>query len=191
MPDVPDAEYRILCNVATMPPGPRRASPATLSAAAIIREARLRADLTQVQLAARAGVTQSVISTYENGRREPSLAALQRLLLAAGFRTAIDLQPVAEPAPLRELVARHRDELLTVLHRHGAVDVRQLLDVSGRTRADDWLADVELVVDLAPGAGIFSLMRMQDESERMLGVRVDVLAADALPDDVLERAVPL
>ncbi|WXF91645.1 helix-turn-helix transcriptional regulator [Curtobacterium flaccumfaciens pv. flaccumfaciens] len=74
---------------------PRSAPP--LSAAVLIRDARERAELTQVQLAQRAGVTQSVISTYENGRREPSLAALQRMLRAAGFTTTIDLQPVEEP----------------------------------------------------------------------------------------------
>jgi transcriptional regulator with XRE-family HTH domain len=185
-----------------MPPGHPRASPPTLSAAAIIREARLRAELTQVQLAKRAGVTQSVISTYENGRREPSLAALQRLLLAAGFRTAIDLQPVTGRAPLRDLVARHRDDLVAVLRRHGAVRVRQLPGGPGWTRPDDadgdgdggygdGDGDVGLVVDLAPSAGIFALMRMQDEAERILGVRVDVLTADALPDDVVERAGPL
>jgi transcriptional regulator with XRE-family HTH domain len=174
-----------------MPPGHARASTTTLSAAAIIREARLRANLTQVQLAARAGVTQSVISTYENSRREPSLAALQRLLLAAGFRTAIDLQPVAEPFTLRELVSRHRDELHAMFARHGAVAVRQLVDTSGLRRTDEWPADVELVVDLAPPTGIFALMRMQDEAEALLGVRVHVLAGDALPDDLLDRAVPL
>jgi transcriptional regulator with XRE-family HTH domain len=174
-----------------MPPGHAHASTTTLSAAAIIRDARMRADLTQVQLARRAGVTQSVISTYENGRREPSLAALQRLLLAAGFRTAIDLQPVAEPLPLRELVARHRDELRATFERHGAVAVRQLVDADGSRRADDWPADVELVVDVAPPTGMFALMRMQDDAEALLGVRVDVLAADALSDEMLDRAVPL
>ncbi|MDN3478537.1 XRE family transcriptional regulator [Curtobacterium sp. APC 4022] len=174
-----------------MPPGHARASMTTLSAAAIIRDARQRADLTQVQLARRAGVTQSVISTYENGRREPSLAALQRLLLAAGFRTSIDLQPVSEPLPLRELVHRHRDELCASLAQHGAVAVRLLVGASGPHREDDWPADVELVVDLTPPTGMFALMRMQDDAEALLGVRVDVLAADALPDDVLERAVLL
>ncbi|WP_420369674.1 helix-turn-helix domain-containing protein [Curtobacterium sp. L1-20] len=78
---------------------PRPTTP--VSAATLIRHARTRAGLTQVQLAGRAGVTQSVISTYENGRREPSLAALQRLLLAAGFTTAIDLDPVDGPATRR------------------------------------------------------------------------------------------
>lgn len=46
-------------------------------------------------------------------------------------------------------------------------------------------------MDLTPPTGMFALMRMQDDAEALLGVRVDVLAADALPDDVLERAVPL
>jgi transcriptional regulator with XRE-family HTH domain len=174
-----------------MPPGHPRASRPTLSAAAIIREARLRADLTQVQLAKRAGVTQSVISTYENGRREPSLAALQRLLLAAGFRTAIDLQPVAERPPLRDLLARHRDELVAVLRAHGAVRVHQLSDGPDRTRPDEDVTGGGIVVELTPAAGIFALMRMQDEAERILGVRVDVLTADALTDDLLDRTVPL
>ncbi|QSB24026.1 helix-turn-helix domain-containing protein [Curtobacterium sp. 24E2] len=90
-----------------------------MSAAALIRDARDRAELTQVQLARRAGVTQSVISTYENGRREPSLAALQRMLRAAGFTTSIDLLPVEDPPPLRDRVAAARLDLIAVVERFG------------------------------------------------------------------------
>ncbi|PZF57660.1 transcriptional regulator [Curtobacterium sp. MCSS17_008] len=82
--------------------------PQPVVASELIRDARLRAGLTQVQLAARAGVTQSVISTYENGRREPSLAALQRLVRAAGFEATIDLLP-ADPPPLPDRAAAVRD----------------------------------------------------------------------------------
>lgn len=166
---------------------PRSAPP--VSAAGLIRDARLRAELTQVQLADRAGVTQSVISTYENGRREPSLAALQRLLLAAGFTTAIHLQPVEEPPPLRDRVDAARADLLDVVHRFGGRNPRLFGSVA---RGDDGPAsDVDLMVDLDAGLGIFALMRIQDEAEQLLGVRVDVVDAAGMGADAVEEAIPL
>jgi len=166
---------------------PRSAPP--VSAAELIRDARIRAELTQAQLARRAGVTQSVISTYENGRREPSLAALQRLLLAAGFTTVIDLHPVEEPLPLRERVAALRDELIAVVHRHGGHDPRLFGSVA---RGEDGpSSDVDLMVDLDQGLGIFALMRIQDAAEQLLGVRVDVVDAAGMGADAVRDAVPL
>ncbi len=160
-----------------------------MSAAGLIRDARLRAELTQVQLARRAGVTQSVISTYENGRREPSLAALQRLLLAAGFVTAIDLLPIEEPPPLRARVAAARDELTAIVLRLGGSNPRLFGSVA---RGEDGpTSDVDLMVDLDPGLGIFALMRIQDEAEQLLGVRVDVVDAAGMSPDVVRGAVPL
>jgi transcriptional regulator with XRE-family HTH domain len=47
--------------------------------------------LTQAELARRAGVSRSVLSVYESGRREPGSEALARILAAAGFR--LDLRP--------------------------------------------------------------------------------------------------
>jgi transcriptional regulator with XRE-family HTH domain len=60
-------------------------------AGALLREARARAGLTQAELARRAGVSRSVLSVYESGRREPGSEALARILAAAGFR--LDLRP--------------------------------------------------------------------------------------------------
>ncbi|MBF4606217.1 helix-turn-helix domain-containing protein [Curtobacterium sp. VKM Ac-1393] len=160
-----------------------------VSAAALIRDARDRAELTQVQLARRAGVTQSVISTYENGRREPSLAALQRMLRAAGFTTSIDLLPVEDPPPLRERVAAARQELIAVVERFGGRNPRLFGSVA---RGDDGPgSDVDLMIDVDAGLGIFALMRIQDAAERLLGVRVDVVDAAGMSPEVVRRAVPL
>ena len=41
-------------------------------AGTLLRQARKRAGLSQVDLASRANVTQSVISAYESGQRQPS-----------------------------------------------------------------------------------------------------------------------
>ena len=54
-----------------------------------IRRARLRAGLTQHALAARAGTSQATISAYESGRKQPSLATLDRVLAATGARLEV------------------------------------------------------------------------------------------------------
>ena len=58
-------------------------------APALLREARQRAGLSQAELARRAGLSRSVLSVYESGRREPSSEALARILAAAGFRLGL------------------------------------------------------------------------------------------------------
>ena len=69
-----------------------QASPTT---GAILREARLRAGLTQRELARRAGTSQSVIARIERERSDPSSATLARLLAAAGFELRTQLTPIA------------------------------------------------------------------------------------------------
>ena len=54
------------------------------SAAALLREARTRAGLSQRGLARRAGTAQSVIARIERGQSSPTWETLERLLAAAG-----------------------------------------------------------------------------------------------------------
>ncbi|WP_161972632.1 XRE family transcriptional regulator [Curtobacterium sp. HSID17257] len=169
-----------------MAEAPTRA-PQPVVASEIIRDARLRAGLTQVQLAARAGVTQSVISTYENGRREPSLAALQRLVRAAGFEASVDLLPVDAPLSLLDRVTAVRQALVAAVERNGGAAPRVLCTTGSRRRRES----VGLLVDLERGAGIFTLMRIQDEAERLLGVDVEVLDAACAGPEKHHAAVPL
>ena len=62
---------------------------------ALLREARLRAGLTQRALAQRAETSQSVVARIEQGRSDPSTATLARLLAAAGFELRAELTPIA------------------------------------------------------------------------------------------------
>jgi transcriptional regulator with XRE-family HTH domain len=62
---------------------------------AILRQARLRAGLTQRELAVRASTSQSVVARIEQGRSDPSTATLARLLAAAGFEILAELTPIA------------------------------------------------------------------------------------------------
>jgi transcriptional regulator with XRE-family HTH domain len=55
-----------------------------MDAARVLRQARRRAGLTQRELAARAGVAQSVVGRIETGAVIPRVDTLDRLLAAAG-----------------------------------------------------------------------------------------------------------
>jgi transcriptional regulator with XRE-family HTH domain len=59
----------------------------------LVREARKRAGLTQAELAARAGTTQSAIARVESGAVSPSLEHLTQLVQAAGFDIDVRLVP--------------------------------------------------------------------------------------------------
>ncbi|MGH7542403.1 MAG: helix-turn-helix domain-containing protein [Gemmatimonadota bacterium] len=59
----------------------------------LIREGRLRAGLTQAEVAARVGTTQSAIARWETGKALPSLETLTRVLRACGLDLRVGLQP--------------------------------------------------------------------------------------------------
>lgn len=61
--------------------------------ARLLREARLRAGLTQRELARRAGTSQSVVARIERGQTSPGHATLARLLRAVGFNVRVELVP--------------------------------------------------------------------------------------------------
>lgn len=51
----------------------------------MIGEIRRESGLSQAELARRSGIQRSVLSAYEHGRRQPSVAALARIAGAAGL----------------------------------------------------------------------------------------------------------
>jgi transcriptional regulator with XRE-family HTH domain len=59
----------------------------------VIREARLRASLTQYELAERSGRDRSVIARWEQGAVAPSLETLIELVRACGFELPLELVP--------------------------------------------------------------------------------------------------
>lgn len=58
---------------------------------ALLQLARIRAGLSQRELAERAGVPVTMISAYERDQRQPTLATLLKLLRAAGFDLRLHL----------------------------------------------------------------------------------------------------
>lgn len=164
----------------------------TQTAATLIREARSAAGFTQAELAGRAGITQSVISAYEHGRRDPSFATLQRLVAAAGYALEASLVR-AEPGSLLAAVQASAAELRDALRPLGAVDIQVFGSVARGDESSD--SDIDLLVELAPDVGAFALLRMQSAAEEILRRPVDIVPSAGLKPDVADRvareAVPL
>lgn len=70
--------------------------------------ARRKAGLSQTELAELAGTSQAAVSTYESGKRSPSVDTLCRLLAAAGYEVRMRL---AEP-DTHEPALRRAEQLL-------------------------------------------------------------------------------
>lgn len=123
---------------------------------------RIRAGLSQQQLADRSGVAQPNIAAYEAGRRRPSPEMLARLRRAA------------RPLP-HELLREHREELLALADEYGFEDVRLFGSVR---RGDDGPdSDVDLLVTVPPGTGLLALAAFGRRAEDLLeGVHVDVVS---------------
>ena len=60
-----------------------------MDAAALLRTARVQAGLTQRDLAQAAGTSQSAVAAIESGRKQPTVATLDRLLRAAGTELVV------------------------------------------------------------------------------------------------------
>ena len=69
--------------------------------ATLIREARLRAGLTQQELADRSGRQRSVIARWEQGAIEPSLETFLEIIAICGFELPTELVPRDESASER------------------------------------------------------------------------------------------
>jgi transcriptional regulator with XRE-family HTH domain len=87
------------------------------AAAALLQLARLKAGLSQRELAERASVPTTMISAYERDKRQPSLETLLRLLHAAGFELTMKLEP-HDP----------HDDVLVQLERKRSVSERRRRD---------------------------------------------------------------
>jgi len=164
-----------------------------------IREARRLSRMSQSELARRAGVSQPVISAYERGRREPSLATLSGLVEATGHHLRVEVVPQADAGrglpdtPMGRRLRRHRRALATTAERRGASNVRVFGSVARGEDTED--SDGDLLVDLSPDVGLVGLAGLERELAGLLGRPVDIVPASSLKSgiepQVLADAIPL
>jgi uncharacterized protein len=160
-------------------------------AGTLLRRARVGAELSQAELGARAGVTQSVISAYESGHRQPALPTLAALIDAAGYELAIDVRPQPRrlsklSGPIGQRVRRKRKALTAAAAAHGVTHLQVFGSVArGQDRPD---SDLDLLADLPPDMGLFGLGRVQVDLEAIIGSKVDLVPAGDLKPAVRARA---
>ncbi len=156
-----------------------------MTAAALLRQARRAAGLTQRQVASRAGVQQSVVSAYESGGREPSLATLSALVEACGVSLEVHLGEALPTAmgpsavgPVGRKLRRRRAAVLAVAARHGMTELRVFGSVARGQDNDS--SDLDLLVRVPEGTGLLALGRFTQELQDLLHVPVDVVPDDSV-----------
>ncbi len=160
------------------------------AAGALLRRARGKAGLSQAELAARAGVTQSVISAYESGHRQPAVPTLAALIDAAGYDLVLRVrrQPgrlAALSGPLGRRVRARRRELVAAAAAHGVTNLRVFGSVA--RGQDQPGSDLDILADLPPGMSLLGLGRVLEDLEAITGSRVDLVPAADLKPGVRAR----
>jgi transcriptional regulator with XRE-family HTH domain len=110
----------------------------SMSPAVLVREARRAAQLTQTELAERAGVAQSVIARLERGGGNPTFATLERVLHAAGHRLELSaveqgLVTVDESLIAQQLALSPVDRIRGL--REQATIMNRIVEAGARARA--------------------------------------------------------
>ena len=108
--------------------------PSPTVAAGIVRLARIKAGITQTELARRAGITQQAISEYETGRTEPTLPTLLKLVGAAGYELRMQLEPAdGHDLSIEEYLAALSPDLRAKAesHQRNRVDEARLRRIRG------------------------------------------------------------
>jgi transcriptional regulator with XRE-family HTH domain len=106
--------------------------------APLLRDARRRAGLTQIDLARRLGVSQAAVAKLESPRANPTVDTLQKALWATGHRLALEA-PARSPG-VDESLIRQQLELSPAERIRGIesmyTQMRQLAEAGARSRGE-------------------------------------------------------
>ena len=87
---------------------------------------------------------------------------------------------------LGQLLTAKREDVLRVVHAYGADNVVVFGSVAAGTDLPD--SDIDLMVDIPDGMGLFTLGRMEQDVRDVLGVDVDVIPSRLAKPQVLKSA---
>lgn len=98
-------------------------------------------------------------------------------------------EPTAATLRLRAALTRRGSRVGEVLNRYGATNPRLFGSVARGDAGED--CDLDLLVDLVPAGGneLLRVAGLAEELSELLGVRVDVVAATLLRDEVSATAL--
>jgi predicted nucleotidyltransferase/DNA-binding XRE family transcriptional regulator len=160
-----------------------------VDAAALIKQARTLAGVTQAELALAAGTSQPTLAAYESGAKSPSVRTLDRIVRASGATLEITLRdaPVARGQLLADLRS-HADAIRAAARRRR---IRNIRVFGSAARGEESAAsDVDLLVDFdASKHGVVPLVGFARDVRAIVGREVDATTVALLRDEVRERAL--
>lgn len=145
----------------------------------LIREARFDVGITQIELARRAGLSQSSLAQMESGKRNVSSDMLDRVLKAADYRPNLAL------VRSYHLIRKAAADL-------GLRNVRVFGSVARGEDGHD--SDIDLLVTPSEKVTMFGIANFGDEVRQITGFPADVIVDNGtFPPHwtVLEEAVPV
>lgn len=149
--------------------------------------------MSQAALARALPLDRTAVSKIESGRRRVSSVELNAIGRTLNRPIQWFFSEPSPPAdPLRTL-RRNRARILRIAHKHGARSVRIFGSVArGEASAE---SDIDLLVEMETGEGLFAQGAMLVELQDLLGRDVDVVTVEGLRHRIRERvlreAVPL
>jgi len=157
---------------------------------------RLRAGMTQSELAHGAGTSQAALARYESGTVSPSMNTFERLVRAAGAEVKITYPKAPQAtlaSPKGRLLRKRRKKILELAKAAGATNVRVFGSVARgqETRR----SDIDLLIDYDSSQGALPLAGLRQDLSRLLKSKVDVVPCAMLKPHVaktaLTEAIPL
>lgn len=162
-----------------------------MDASELLSTVRRDAGLTQAELARRAGTSQAMVALYETGVTSPTVRTLKRLLRAAGRELVMSSRESSSAdmsGPMAGVLREHRAAIRAAAESVGARNVRVFGSVARGDETSE--SDVDLLVDFPAGdQGLFPLLLLAEEVERLVGRPVEVAAVKVMAGPVRERAL--
>jgi uncharacterized protein len=152
-----------------------------------IADARRAAGLSQSALADAIFLDRTAVSKIESGQRHVSSMELASIAksLSRPIQSFFDEKaPVGDPL---SLVRRKRTAILRIARKHGARSIR-VFGSAARGEATQE-SDIDFLVEMEPGRGLFAQAAMLLELQDLLGRDVDVVTVDGLRERIRERVL--
>jgi predicted nucleotidyltransferase len=156
-----------------------------------VRSARESAQMSARALASASEVSTSTVTRIERGQINPTVQMLDRLLTATGNSLSMTVHPSSREPTLSDL-RKHRTKVLDVVSSFDGSNVRVFGSVARGEATEN--SDVDLLIDVPAGTGLFTVEAIAEALERVLPWKVDLMTSGAAHHrmaHVLDEAVVL
>ncbi len=152
-----------------------------------IAEARRAAGVSQSALARAVSLDRTAVSKIESGQRRVS--SIELAIIAQALDRSIqsfftEMAPLTDPL---SVVRSKRAAVLRIARKHGARSIR-IFGSTARGEATEE-SDIDFLVEMEPGRGLFALAAMLLDLQVLLGRDVDVVTVDGLRDRIRRRVL--